>query len=895
MASITLRPTSATASSWSSIANAYDTSTSTSATVSIKRSNYSSRTATFNFDTSSIPSGATINSATLYVNAKANTASRITMYADINGSSSSRVINSSLSTSAANYTADVKSYMSSLSTIMLTGYMTSNTSTTFTLYDVRIEVDYTETPKYNTLIVNANENWGYVVETNTNQTYNFTNKTLTIQRNASENINITVYANNGYLIESWTGGGFGNTTTVNESSFTYAQSSLYDNEQSNTITVAYKKSEHTLTITSNQDWGYIYDNESGEEYTGKTITLTAPTSKAEPFDLMAYPNSGYYISQYTDLEGVTHTGNFDYAILSIEGAGSTAQNFTASITYAEEPSGELVEKTEALRPISVTQDSEYNNTWTNPANTYDTDTSTSGTIIVTGSSQSGFKRKYVDTVFNFDTSHIPADATINSATLTIRAKQSATTNLNMTASINGNDVIASTLLSSSSANYTADVKDYVKGLGQLNVNLTSAATSNRTFTLYDVRIDLNYSVYEQPNQPEEPDDQWTLTIEQNAGGYVLDKNTGTKYTGNASITQTDGSTINIGVYANDGYYIKSTMDSMWGDETIYGTDVIKLEDIEFYMGSDITYIITYEKLQTEEPEPGETITESKLNIGGTLIDTLYIGGQAIEKIYIGNTLIFGKGNGSGGSSTGGKTKSFTLSNSASSQPTAGAWTFEDELGLIIGNDYDFTVDNTTYTETCYDDGIAKGLSIDNDNVAHVYEDLKISSDGSYDRNQEGYFTVVFPESKPTSTIFSITGNFEGESGGSTPETPSGGSGENQELTNAIADLDIEDNSDSEINETISWTAPNIPSNATVTSYILAGTVASESFTTFLSINNNTILSEDDGIGNWDGQTFSIDLGKDPTVSSANVYIQQNGRTATSVYFTNMSYTITYTV
>ena len=76
------------------------------------------------------------------------------------------------------------------------------------------------------------------------------------------------------------------------------------------------------------------------------------------------------------------------------------------------------------------------------------------------------------------------------------------------------------------ANYTADVKDYVKGLGQLNINLTSAATSNRTFTLYDVRIDLDYSVYEQPNQPEEPDDQWTLTIEQNTGGYVLDKNTG---------------------------------------------------------------------------------------------------------------------------------------------------------------------------------------------------------------------------------------------------------------------------------------------------------------------------------------------------------------------------------
>ena len=157
-----------------------------------------------------------------------------------------------------------------------------------------------------------------------------------------------------------------------------------------------------------------------------------------------------------------------------------------------------VEKTIALRPISSTEDSGYNNSWTDIANTYDTDTSTSGTIIVTGSSQSGFKRKYVDTIFNFD-NPIPANATINSAVLTIRAKQSATTNLNMTVSIGSNEVIGSTLLSSSSANYTADITNYVKDLNQLNINLTSAATSNRTFTLYDVRVDVSYTVYETSN------------------------------------------------------------------------------------------------------------------------------------------------------------------------------------------------------------------------------------------------------------------------------------------------------------------------------------------------------------------------------------------------------------
>ena len=184
----------------------------------------------------------------------------------------------------------------------------------------------------------------------------------------------------------------------------------------------------------------------------------------------------------------------------------------------------------ALRPISVTQDSGYNNTWTNVANTYDTDTSTNGTIIVTGSSQSGFKRKYVDTVFNFD-NPIPANAVINSATLTVRAKQSSTTNLNITVSINGNEVIGSTLLTSSAANYTADIANYVKDLNQLNINLTSAATSNRTFTLYDVRIDVDYTaeIVEEPEEPEVPDTEEIKNI--NLGGSVLED----MYLGDAAI------------------------------------------------------------------------------------------------------------------------------------------------------------------------------------------------------------------------------------------------------------------------------------------------------------------------------------------------------------------------
>lgn len=144
MASITIRPTSGSGSSWSDIANAYDTNTSTVATVSLRSFNYSSRTATFNISLSSIPTGSTITSATLTINAMASADSRITLYADINESSSSRVINQSLTTTATNYTANITSYISSLSTLKLTGYISSYFNTTLSVYDISITVEYTE-------------------------------------------------------------------------------------------------------------------------------------------------------------------------------------------------------------------------------------------------------------------------------------------------------------------------------------------------------------------------------------------------------------------------------------------------------------------------------------------------------------------------------------------------------------------------------------------------------------------------------------------------------------------------------------------------------------------------------------------------------------------------------
>ena len=147
MAKITLRPNGSTGSNWSNITNAHDGNESTCASVSASRFNYSSRYISLNFDTSVIPSGATINSATLTLRSKAGKTT-MSAYVDINGDSQYRVINQKQSTKVTNYTADITSYMSDLSLIMVTPYNSNWSGNTFELYELWIDVDYTASTTY---------------------------------------------------------------------------------------------------------------------------------------------------------------------------------------------------------------------------------------------------------------------------------------------------------------------------------------------------------------------------------------------------------------------------------------------------------------------------------------------------------------------------------------------------------------------------------------------------------------------------------------------------------------------------------------------------------------------------------------------------------------------------
>ena len=146
MAKITLRPTGGSGSNWNNITSAYDGNESTSASVSV--SIFSSpRTLTLNFNTSVIPSGATINSATITMRSKAGKTT-ITANVDINGNSEYRVINQKQSTKATNYTANVADYMSDLQNVVVTVNNSNWSGNTFDLHEIWIDVDYTASTTY---------------------------------------------------------------------------------------------------------------------------------------------------------------------------------------------------------------------------------------------------------------------------------------------------------------------------------------------------------------------------------------------------------------------------------------------------------------------------------------------------------------------------------------------------------------------------------------------------------------------------------------------------------------------------------------------------------------------------------------------------------------------------
>ena len=236
MAKITLRPIGGSGSNWNNITNAYDGNESTNASVSV--SIFSSpRTLTLNFDTSVIPSGATINSATLTLRSKAGKTT-ITAHVDINGNSEYRVINQKQSTKATNYTADVTSYMSGLTSVNVDVNNNNWSSNTFDLHEIWIDVDYTASTTYTVRFLDWDNS---VIST----------QTVTRGGNATPPPNPT---RDGYTFSGWQG----NYTNIT------ADTDIIATYEKNTV--------HNIKIGNNTiNSIYIGDNKIIKVYLGDTL------------------------------------------------------------------------------------------------------------------------------------------------------------------------------------------------------------------------------------------------------------------------------------------------------------------------------------------------------------------------------------------------------------------------------------------------------------------------------------------------------------------------------------------------------------------------------------------------------------------------------------------------
>lgn len=89
---------------------------------------------------------------------------------------------------------------------------------------------------------------------------------------------------------------------------------------------------------------------------------------------------------------------------------------------------------------------------------------------------------------------------------------------------------------------------------------------------------------------------------------------------------------------------------------------------------------------------------------------------------------------------------------------------------------------------------------------------------------------------------------------------------------------------------ISWTIPSIPEGAIINSCTLTGiATASNSNVTSIKVNNQTVSVS------TSGASFSINLGTDTSISSVATSATKSGYSAYNVKFTNMTYTIDYSI
>ena len=466
--SLTIRPTSANGSSWQNTSYVYDGNTNQAATVSISRTNYSTRYLTANFSSINIPENAQITSAILTVIAKQSSSTstrRITVYADVNGNQSNRIINQQLTnTNNTTLTADISDYIRNLTNLKITGAITgsSTSSQTFSIYEIYIDVVYTvQTTEPDQPEPPIEDGW------------------------------IVINGANG----QWGTGGLmaDNSTIVTDLIDISDGSSIYMKIQSNNDNLYFKYLD-------------MFDS------TGKYINYLSQFIKNDPINGVLIYEPG----------NPPLDSNVKYIGLEI-GYDTTASISPNDVTiYYKKVEGS--DQPEPDQPISLTirPTSANGSSWQNIANAYDNNVDTVSMVQI---SNTNYASRYL--TVDFSNINIPENAQITSATLTVIARQrSSTSNVQVTVytDVNGdesNRIINQKLTTDTNATLTADISNYIKDLSSLKITgyMTGGAYPSQELYIHEIYIDVTYTTQTTEPEPEPPVVEGDWTVINGANGY----------------------------------------------------------------------------------------------------------------------------------------------------------------------------------------------------------------------------------------------------------------------------------------------------------------------------------------------------------------------------------------
>lgn len=245
----------------------------------------------------------------------------------------------------------------------------------------------------------------------------------------------------------------------------------------------------------------------------------------------------------------------------------------------------------------------------------------------------------------------------------------------------------------------------------------------------------------------------------------------TMYISKDSLYTTNGTTENTILTSVDSD-LRSVMNALTAMST-FQIGTCNEEDIDTIKNISI-YIVGLD--DSGGDSSGETTYISKLRLGNVIIDKLYLGNVQLNKVYLGDKLIYSlesNGEGSDSGDSGSITVTCDTSNATNSWDYMdydySAYTFNQSLKLVEGQEYTITIKGNSYAATYeyhdYEEATFLKFDIDNDganddfeNDIYIYDNTALDEEGEGTiTTMNGHFTIMIPFDMGV-TEFTISGS-----------------------------------------------------------------------------------------------------------------------------------------